>query len=158
MNVEKGGKLLMKPLRVLIVLAVVLIMLVAVRFWPWKMATAGAATPAECVENYYESLKSGDVDKYRRCLGDSYRADVGPRFFKDACREVKDVKGVVQRAGSAEGESSQSVDVEEVRAAGVRRLRYHLRQEDRGWVIVAIDPPRETTSPIRYGTPVGDEP
>ena len=146
----------MKPLRVLIVLAVVVIALAAVRFWPQKTA-AGTATPAECVENYYESLKSGDVEKYLRCLGEPYRAESGQRFFESACRDAKDLKGLVQRAGSVE-DGSLWIDVEEVRAAGVRRLRYHLRQDDRGWVIVAIDPPRETTSPVRYGTPVGDQP
>ena len=148
----------MKSFRVLILLAFVLIALAGVRFWPWKPATAAAATSAECVENYYESLKSADVDKYMRCLGEPYRGEAGQRFFAAACRDVKDVKGVVQRAGPAENGSPRWVDVEEVRAAGVRRMRYHLRQDDRAWVIVAIDPPRETTSPIRYGTSVSDEP
>ena len=148
----------MKPYRVLILLAVVLIALAGVRFWSWNPATAGAVTPAECVENYYESLKSGDVDKYMRCLGEPYRTEAGQRFFDAACRDVKDVKGVVQRAGTADGVSPMWVDVEEVRASGIRRLRYHLRQADRAWVIVAIDSPRETISPVRYGTPVGDEP
>lgn len=147
----------MRPLRVLILLAVVLIALAGVRFWPSPTATAGAATPAECIENYYESLKSGDVEKYLRCLGEPYRTDAGQRFFDAACRDAKNLKGLVQRTGPVEN-GSQSVEAEEVRAAGVRRLRYHLRQEDRGWVIVAIDRLRETTSPIRYGTPVGDEP
>lgn len=148
----------MKRLRVLILLAVILIVFAGVRFWPGRIATVGAATPAECVDNYYESLKSGDVDKYLRCLSDAYRVEVGQRFFADACRDVKDVKGVVQRTGPAESESSQWVDVEEVRAAGVRRLRYHLRREGGKWVIAAVDPPRESTSPVRYGTHVGDEP
>jgi hypothetical protein len=148
----------MKLSRVLLLLAVVLIALAGVRFWPGKAAIVGAATPAECVENYYESLKSGDIEKYLRCLGEPYRAHAGQRFFAAACREVKDVKGVVQRAGPAESGSPLWVDVEEVRAAGSRRLRYHLRHDDRVWVIVSIDPPRETASPIRYGTPVGDEP
>jgi hypothetical protein len=147
----------MKSFRIPILLGVVLIALVGIRFWPGK-TTAGAATPSECVENYYESLKSGDIEKYLRCLGEPYRADAGQRFFDAACREVKNVKGVGQRTGPAEGESSLWVDVEEIRTASVRRLRYHLRQETRGWVIVAIDPPRETTSPVLYGTPVGEEP
>lgn len=147
----------MKPLRVLILLAVILIALASVRFWPSKTATVGTGTPADCIESYYESLKSVDVDKYLRCLGEPYRADAGQRFFEAACRDAKDLKGLVQRTGPVEN-GSLWVDVEEVRAAGVRRLRYHLRHDERGWGIVAIDPPRETSAPIRYGTPVGDEP
>jgi hypothetical protein len=148
----------MKSYRVLLLLAIVLIALVGIRFWPGKRATTGAATPADCVENYYESLKSGDVDTYLSCLGEPYRTDAGQRFFESACRDVKDLKGVVQQTGPAENGSTSWVDVEEVRAAGIRRLRYHLRQDDRVWVIVSIDPPRETTSPVRYGTPIGDGP
>ncbi len=144
--------------RVLILLSIGLIALTSVRFWPGRTGTAGAATSAECVDNYYESLKSGDVDKYLRCLSEAYRAEVGQRFFADACRDVKDVKGVVQRVGPAESDSSRWVDVEEVRAAGIRHLRYHLRRNGGDWVIAAIDPPCESTSPIRYGTHVGDEP
>ncbi|HTU90837.1 MAG TPA: hypothetical protein VMF69_12230 [Gemmataceae bacterium] len=148
----------MKSFRILILLAVASIALVGVRFWPGRAAKAGAATPEECVENYYESLQSGDVDKYLSCLGEAYRAEVGRRFFDAACRDVKDMKGFVQRAGPAENGSPLWVDVEELRAAGTRRLRYHLHQDDGNWVISAIDPPREITSPIRYGTPVSDEP
>src|SRR5579875_3348553 len=145
----------MKPYRMLVLLAVVLMVLAAVRFWPWRPARTGAATPMQCLDNYYESLKNGDVDKYLRCLGEPYRTEGGQRFFDAACREAKDIKGMAQRAGPTEGGTSLWVDVEEVRAAGIRRLRYHLRQDSGNWVIVAIDPPRESTSPIRYGTPVG---
>lgn len=153
-----GKKPLMKKSRTLILLAVVAIALASVRFWPSRTTTARASTPTECIENYYESLKSGDIDKYLSCLAEGYREDVGRSFFDTACRDVKDMKGVVQRAGPLENGSSQWVDVEEIRAAGIRRLRYHLRSDNGNWVITAIDPPRESTSPIRYGAPVGDEP
>ncbi|HTU19462.1 MAG TPA: hypothetical protein VMG10_15485 [Gemmataceae bacterium] len=146
----------MKPLRLLILLVVVGIALLGIRFWPRRTATTGAATPAQCLDAYYESLQSGDVDKYLRCLDEPYREDVGRRSFEAARRDVKDVKNLVQKAGPAESGSPLWVD--EVRAAGVRRLRYHLRQNGRGWVIAAIDPPREIATPIRYGTHVGDEP
>ena len=148
----------MKRLRVLILLVVVGIALVGVRFWPRRTATTGAATPADCLDTYYESLQSGDVDKYLRCFDESYRQDVGQRSFEAARHDVKDVKNLVQIAGPAENGSPLWVDVDEVRTAGVRRLRYHLRQNGRGWVIAAIDPPREMPTPIRYGTHVGDEP
>ena len=148
----------MKRLRVLILLAVSSILLAGVLYWSRRTATSGAATPAECLDNYYESLTSGDVEKYQSCLDESFRARVGQRSFDAARRNVKDVKNLVQLAEPAQGSSSLWVDVDEVRAAGVRRLRYHLRQDGRSWVIAAIDPPHENPAPIRYGTHVGDEP
>jgi len=146
----------MKSFRVLVLFIVILIALAVVRFW-LRWTTAGAATPAECIANYYESLKSGDIEKYLHCLGGTYREE-GRRFFAAVCRDVKDLKGVVQQAGQAANGSPLWVDVEEVRTAGIRRLRYHLCQDGGSWVIVAIDPPRETSAPVPYGTPVGDEP
>src|SRR5262249_23004841 len=119
---------------------------------------AGADTPAQCLDDYYDSLQSGDVDKYLRCLSEPFRTDVGRPSFEVVGRDAKAVKGLVQRAGSAESGSTLWVDVDEVRAADVRRLRYHLRHDDRGWVITAIDPPREVPAAVRYGTPVSDEP
>jgi hypothetical protein len=153
-----GGRQFVKPLRLLILLVVAAMALAGVRFWPRRTATAGAATPAQCLDDYYDSLQSGDVDKYLRCLDEPYRRDVGQRSFEATRRDAKDLKGVVQRAGPAESGSSLGVDADEVRAAGVRRLRYHLRHDDRGWVITAIDPPREVPAAVRYGTPVRDEP
>jgi hypothetical protein len=148
----------MKRLRLLILIAVVGIALVGVRFWPHRTTPPGAATPADCLDTYYESLQSGDVENYLRCLDEPYRQEVGQRSFEATRRDVKDVKNLVQITGPTESGSPLWVDVDEVRAAGIRRLRYHLRRDDRGWVIAAIDPPREISAPIRYGTPVGDEP
>lgn len=148
----------MKRLRVLLLLTVSLLLLGGVLFWSRRTATNRAATPAECLDNYYDSLQSGDVEKYQNCLEEPSRAQAWQRSFEDARRHVKDVKNLVQVAGPAEGGSSRWVDVDEVRTAGVRRLRYHLRQDGRGWVIVAIDPPHDSAAPIRYGTHVGDEP
>jgi hypothetical protein len=144
----------------LVLLVVAAVALAGVRFWPRRTttATAGVDTPAQCLDDYYDSLQSGDVDKYLRCLGEPYRTDVGQRSFEAARRDAKDVKSLVQQADAADIGSSLWVDVEEVRAVGVRRLRYHLRHDDRGWVITAIDPPREVPATVRYGTPVSDEP
>lgn len=148
----------MKSLRLLLLLVVVVVALVAVRFWPRAMATKGAATPADCLDIYYESLQRGDAEKYLRCLDESYREEIGKGSFEAARRDVKDVKNLVQVAEPGEGGASLWVDVDEVRTAGIRRLRYHLRRHDRGWVISAIDPPRERSTPIRYGTHASAEP
>jgi hypothetical protein len=148
----------MKPLAVLILLAFVVIALVGVRFWPSRTSTPGPATPAECLDAYYESLQKGDIEQYLRCLDELYRKEAGRRTFDAARRDVKDVKTLVQKAGPAESGSPLWVDVDEVRPTGIRRLRYHLRQHEGGWVITDIDPPRVIQTPIRYGTPVGSEP
>jgi hypothetical protein len=148
----------MKRLRMVVLLAVTLSLLAAVLIWSRRTATARATTPAECLDDYYESLRSGDIDKYRGSLGEPYRARAEQRSFAAACREVEDVKDLVQLPGPVEQGASLWVDVDEVRTSGVRRLRYHLRSEGTGWVIVGIDPPREIAAPIRYGTPVGDAP
>jgi hypothetical protein len=152
------GNLLMKTSRVLLLLAITLSLLAGVVMLSRRSTPRGATKPEECLDDYYESLQSGDMDKYRRCLDEALRVRVDQRAFDAACREVKEVKNLVQIAGPAESETSRWVDVDEVRAAGIRRLRYHLRRDNGNWVIASIDPPRETSAPIRYGTPVGDEP
>lgn len=148
----------MKRLRMVVLLAVTLSLLAAALFWARRTTTARAATPAECLDDYYESLRSGNIEKYQECFGEAYRARLAQRSFAAACREMDDVKDLVQLPGPAETGGPLWVDVDEVRTSGVRRLRYHLRSQGSGWVIVAIDPPREIAAPIRYGTRVGDEP
>ncbi len=148
----------MKRLRVLLLFAITISVLAGVLLWARRTAAIRAATAAECLDNYYESLKSGDVEKYQSCLGEPYRTRADQHSFDAACREVKDVKNYVQLAGPSEGGSPLWVDVDEVRAASVRRLRYHLRSDSPGWVIVAIDPPRDIPAAIRYGTHVSEEP
>jgi hypothetical protein len=148
----------MKRLRVVVVLAVTLSLLAVVLFWSRRTTTAWAATPAQCLDDYYESLRRGDIVKYRSCLGEPYRARAEQRSFAAIRRDVEDVKDLVQLPGPVEQGSPLWVDVDEVRAGSVRRLRYHLRSEYNGWVIVGIDAPREIAVPVRYGTPVGDAP
>jgi hypothetical protein len=148
----------MKLFRVVILVAVTLGLLAGAFFWSRHTATKTAATPAECLDNYYEACRSGDVEQYLNCLGGPYRSQAGSRSFDDARRDLRDVKNWVQLAGPVEEGSSVWVDIDEVRAASTRRVRYHLQQAGTGWVIVAVDPPREVPSPIRYGTRVGEEP
>jgi hypothetical protein len=148
----------MKRFRVPILLAVVSVLAAGLLLWTRRTASVEAATPAECLDAYYDSLQSGDVEKYLRCLGEPYRTRQGRDSFAAAGRDAKELKNLVQLAGPAEGDSSRWVDVDEVRAAGVRRVRYHLRKDERGWLIVGVDPPRERAAPLRYGTHVGEEP
>jgi hypothetical protein len=148
----------MKRLRIVILFAVTLTLLAAVFFASRRTTTKPAASPAECLDDYYESLRSGEINKYLNCLGEPYRSHAGQDSFDAARRAAKDVKNRVQVAAPVEEGSSVWLDVDEVRADGVRRSRFHLRQAGSGWVIVAIDPPRELPTSIRYGTRVGEEP
>lgn len=148
----------MKRLRFALLSAATLTLFAVVLLTSRRTARKPAATPAECLDNYYESLRSGDVDKYLHCLGEPYRSRAGRDSFDAARRTIKDVKNRVQVTAPVEEGSSLWLDVDEVGAADKRRLRYHLRQVDSAWVIVAIDPPRQMSTPIRYGTRVGDEP
>jgi hypothetical protein len=147
-----------KRFRMPILLASVALLAGALLVWTRRTAMVAAATPAECLDDYYDALQSGDVEKYLHCLGDPYRTRQGRNAFDAVCRDAKDLKNLVQLADAAEGDSSRWVDVDEVRAAGVRRIRYHLRHDQNGWLIVDIDPPRERAAPIHYGTRVGEEP
>ncbi len=148
----------MKKSRSLILLVVAVCLLASVYWWSRRSSPRGTERPEQCLDDYYESLQSGERDKWRRCLDEPLRARMEQHDFDIARRELKDVKNLVQIAGPAESETVRWVDVDEVRPAGVRRLRYHLRRDSRGWIIAAIDPPREISSPTRYGAPVGDEP
>ncbi len=148
----------MKRLRVVILLAVTIALLAGALFWSRRTARSRAATPTECLDHYYESCRSGDIEQYRNCLGEPYRSQSDAGGFDAARRDVKDIKNWVQCAETVADGSSLAIDVDEVRVEGVRRLRFHLRQADSGWAIVAIDPPRTRPTPLRYGTRVGDEP
>jgi hypothetical protein len=154
----------MKPLRAVILVAATLCLLAAAVFWSQRTGTACAATPAECLDQYYEAGRAGDVRRYLSFLAEPYRSQVRQRYADDDTlsaalrRDMKDVKSWVQIAGPVEEESSARVEVDEVRATGTRRLRFHLLQAGSGWLIVAVDPPRDMPTPIRYGTPVGEEP
>jgi hypothetical protein len=152
----------MRRLRIVIPLLVVLIAAaLAVR---WMAGTRGFATPTECIEAYREASLAGDVPRYLDCLAEPLRARMLNRFADPqrlgmAIKEpMQDIKNWGQSVERTEGEPTAFVNVDEVRATGTRRVRYHLEQTGRGWLISAIDPPREVPTPIPFGTHIGEAP
>lgn len=130
----------------------------------WSPRPAGYATPTECLNAYWEAGQAGDVARYRSCLGEPLRSAMEQRFPDAAAwaeflrASVKDIKSWVQLLDSQIQGPAARVDVEEVRLAGKRRLRFHLAHSGSGWLIVAIEQPQEVPALIPYGTHVSKVP
>ena len=71
----------MKRFRVVILFAVTLALLAGILFWSRGTTRKGAATPAACLDNYYEACRSGD-GTYLNCLAESYRSRIDPHAFE----------------------------------------------------------------------------
>jgi hypothetical protein len=123
---------------------------------------AGFATPAECVEAYAEASKNSDVDRYLACLAEPLRSEarhIGPEKLAETLRrEMAEVKGWAQQPAAEPGDGAATIEVDEIRPAGTRRLRFRLTRTGGGWLIAAVEPPRDVSTPVRYGTRVGAEP
>jgi hypothetical protein len=150
----------MNRVRTTILLASSLGLLAVVTYW--SRVPAGFATPAECVEAYSEASRSGNVAKFLNCLGEPLRSEAEGRRAqsKDLAetlrRSAQDVKSWVQCLEPVVEGSTVRVDVDEVRTAGTRRIRFHLQRTGRGWLINRIDPPRDMPVTIPYGTHIRD--
>jgi hypothetical protein len=118
----------------------------------------GFATPAECLDAYRDASKDGDVTRYLSCLGEPLRSEKRRSIQAvDLIRDMAGVKGWTRHEAVIRDRIAD-VDVDLVRATGSFRLSFHLQRTDQGWVIVALDGPREQRSPVPYRTPVGNEP
>ena len=122
----------------------------------------GFATPAECVEVYGTASKSGDGERYLRCLAEPLRSRTRQHFpepgrLAEALRQDMDgVKGwVVASAPVVEG-SAAKVDVDVVRQDGVRRLHFRLERSGDGWLVAGVSSPQARPAAIPYGTHVKD--
>ncbi len=147
----------MKRFRLPMLSIAVAIVAAGLLLWARRSTTEAAVTPEECLDTYYNALRSGDRDKYSGCVVESHGIQSGGDRFQVLCREANDLKNLVQVAGPRDDEALRWIDVDEVRASGIRRLRYHLRRDERGWLIVGIETARERAAPIPFGTPAGDE-
>jgi len=131
--------------------------------WSLRPRPAGYGTPAECLEAYREACRAGDAARIRRCLGEPLRSEVRHNYPGDEAlaealrRENRGVKGWVEVGPPVEQGGRATADVEEVRATGQRRLRYHLELSQGGWLIVRVEKGAEQTPEVRYGTRVGEE-
>jgi hypothetical protein len=148
----------MTRLRLLALLggAVAVLVLLAVRR-PGRQPPSTFATPEDCVQAYAEACQEGDVAGYRRCLAEDLRAgserqDAG-KLAMLLRASMAGVKSWVQAGPSIEGDEAQ-VDVDVVRPEGTRRIRFHLARSSAGWLIKAVEAPRDVPTPIRFGTHV----
>ncbi len=147
----------MKRFRLPIVSIAVALLTAGLLLWARRSTTEASATPEECLDRYYNSLQSCNEDKYSRCFVESHRMRSSGVRFEALCRDNSDLKNLVQVAGPEDDVASRWIDVDEVRVSGIRRLRYHLRRHESGWLIEEIDTARERAAPIPFGTPAGDE-
>jgi hypothetical protein len=147
----------MKRLRVLLLVGASLALLGVALYWSPRRPT-GFATPGECLEEYREAVLAGDVPRYLRCLAeplqDEQRRSISPEKLR---RQMEGVKSWTQLDPVVKGSAAQ-VEVDQVRRAGARRIRFHLRRSEEGWRIIRIDAPRPLRTDIPYGTPVDQVP
>jgi hypothetical protein len=116
---------------------------------------AGFATPADCLDAYREASRGGDVTGVLNCLAEPLRSREQAGITAASVRRpLAGVKNWTLRDPVVE-EAAATVDVELVRQSGKSLVRFHLRRGATGWLISAIDPPKELPVKIPYGTPVG---
>jgi hypothetical protein len=152
----------MKRSRVILLTSLAVVLAVAA-VW-WSQRRSGFASPGECLDAYYEALLSGDAAKYEACLGDDLRAETRRRYASDAelgsalRMGAADLKNYVRQGDGTTDGADRKVTVEEVRASGVRRVRFRLRPGGDTWRIVGIDRGPETPAAVPYGTHVSKVP
>src|SRR5262249_8180742 len=147
----------MKRRRLLLVLILTLA-LVALVLYGRPRSLQGFATPGECLDAYRDAGKDGDVARYLSCLGEPLRSE--KRQSVRAADLVRGMEGVTGWGGDEPviRDGVADVDVDLVRKTGTFRLSFRLQRADQGWVIVAVDGPRERPAPVPYGTLVGEGP
>ena len=156
----------MKRLRGVAILVAALGVLAAALYWSSRRAGPGYATPLACLDAYREACLAGDVDAYLRCLAEPLRSETAERFPDRAelaallRRETAELKGwaAVEVEAAPPRDGAALVDVDQVRPDGLRRVRFHLTRSAGGWLITAIDPPRDVPADIPYGTHISETP
>jgi hypothetical protein len=143
-----------------LLIAIGVVGVVGILLVPWTPpGPRGFATPADCVENYAEACKTGDVPRYLACLAEPLRVaerSKNPREFAESLRQrMSETKSWVQQPAQEMEGSKATVDVDEIRSFGSRRLRFHLEKTSAGWLITAIDS-RDLPTKVRYGTHVSE--
>lgn len=116
------------------------------------------ATPEECVRNYYESALNGADAVWLDCLAaplrtrsrESHRDDHELRGYLRAL--MSDLKNWAQIGKAESGAGSASIEIEETRAGGRRRVPYRCELRAGSWQIVEIGAAAETPALIPYGT------
>jgi hypothetical protein len=148
----------MKRRRVVLLLVLTLALMALALSWSWRPRETVFATPADCLEALREASAAGDVGRYLGCLDEPLRSEKRHSLRPaDLQRDMDGVKSWTQLDPEVQG-STASGEVDRVRAGGTSRIRFRLEQSARGWLVVGIDPPKEITPPIPYGTHVSQAP
>jgi hypothetical protein len=153
----KSEVMLKRRLRVTVAVSLSIILLaVTLR---WSRREIAYATPVDCVSAYYEACHGGNETQYRTCFADSIRSQFvqepsNQNSFSNRRRQ-EIVKNWVVVAESTGGNEDRSILVDEVRADGMRRLRFHLEYSKGSWLIRGIDTLGEQQPEVRFGTDVG---
>jgi hypothetical protein len=143
--------------------ALTLAILAGALAWSLRPGHAGYATPDECLDAYRAARLAGDAPRYRACLAEPLRSETERTYADDRSladalrRETAGVKSWVEvGAPDVQGERAVAT-VDEVRATGQRRLRFHLERAGGGWLIARVEKDAERAPDVRYGTRVGEE-
>jgi hypothetical protein len=145
--------------RLLVPLLVVLALLAGVIYWSAR--PRGFATPGQCLEAYRDALAAGDQSRYLGCLAPPLRAKIQEEpeeHFQAKARRFKEhIKNWGQSLES-EQDSAASVLVDEVSMLGTAQRRYRLERSASGWLIAAIEPPKDVPTPVPFGTHISKVP
>jgi hypothetical protein len=148
----------MKRRRVVLLLVLMPVLMALAVFWSRRPLETGFATPADCLEALREASAAGDVGRYLSCLDEPLRSEEQRSLRPaDLQRGIEGVKSWTQLEPEVRG-SNASVEVDRVRAGGTSRIRFRLERSAKGWLIVGVDPPKDITPPIPYGTHVSQAP
>jgi hypothetical protein len=148
----------MKRRRAVLLLVLTLALMALAVSWSWRPRDTVFATPADCLEALREASAAGDVGRYLSCLDEPLRSEKQRSLRPaDLQRDMEGVKSWSQFDPEVRG-STASVEVDRVRAGGTSRIRFRLERSARGWLVVGIDPPKDITHSIPYGTHVSQAP
>jgi hypothetical protein len=145
------------------------LLIVAVR---WSLPSKRFASPEDCLGAYYEACLAGDADLYSRCWATPLRSEIrhglGAQDRSAELLQQKAVKNwvvVAQPAAalrtsdaevSMKAQGPTSVLVDEVRPAGIKRIRFRLELLSGSWLIIGIERVEERQPSVPFGTEVRD--
>lgn len=123
-------------------------------------------TPSSTVSKLLRAAENEDADAYLRLTGgdlrkslEQMRSELGSDGFREHLRGFADgVKGVAVFGEDAREVDQVTLDVEFIFADRNERQRVTLARRGRRWVITSMEKAQMVKPPIRYGTPVFEEP
>ncbi len=125
-------------------------------------------TPEAAVDEFFDAAAHGDDAAYLRLTSgelreslESARSELGADEFRNSLRRsAAGIKGLAKTRSDDASLAGPSValDVELVFADRNERQRMLLVPQGNGWVITSIGTAQTIQPPVRYGTPVFEEP